>query len=208
MKILLVAAFAAAVGAALFAAGSAYAQQSPAPGEGPGIMERMRGWFRKDPPSPETMQRLMEGRIAGVKASLKLTPDQEKLWAPLETLMKDAGAERMKMMQERRAEMQKTPDPNAPKPDPVTRLEERSKQATAHSAQLAKMVEALKPLYATFSDDQKAVAREILDNMGPGMGRGGRGKGGWGHGKGHGHGGGWFGGRGQAPAPGDAPQPG
>jgi hypothetical protein len=35
-------------------------------------------------PSPETIARLEDGRIAMAKAALKLSPDQEKLWAPVE----------------------------------------------------------------------------------------------------------------------------
>ena len=34
--------------------------------------------------TPETRSRLEDGKLAMVKAALQLTPDQEKLWAPVE----------------------------------------------------------------------------------------------------------------------------
>ena len=40
--------------------------------------------------SPETRARLDDGRLAMVKTALKLSPDQEKLWTPLEAQVRDA----------------------------------------------------------------------------------------------------------------------
>lgn len=39
--------------------------------------------------SPEDRAAMADARIAAVKAGLKLTPDQEKLWPPLETAVRD-----------------------------------------------------------------------------------------------------------------------
>ena len=41
---------------------------------------------------------LLDAKIAGLKAGLKLTPDQEKLWGPLEAAVRDAAALRMQHM--------------------------------------------------------------------------------------------------------------
>ena len=68
-------------------------------------MDRMQRWT-------EDHEALLSAKLAGLKAALKLTPDQEKLWAPFETSVRDAAemrmkhmGEMMKAMMERRAKM-------------------------------------------------------------------------------------------------------
>ena len=39
--------------------------------------------------SPEDRAAFADARIAAVKAGLKLTPDQEKLWPPVEAAVRD-----------------------------------------------------------------------------------------------------------------------
>src|SRR4051812_12226791 len=56
-------------------------------GDQPQQTEKHRG------PSAETLARLQDGRIAMIKTALKLTPEQEKLWAPVEEKMRAAFAE-------------------------------------------------------------------------------------------------------------------
>ena len=56
--------------------------------------------MRRDRHSPETMQRMQEGRIAMVTTALKMTDAQQKLWAPVEAQMRARQAERVKSMQE------------------------------------------------------------------------------------------------------------
>lgn len=79
-----------------------------------------RGWHNV---SPETRTRLDEGKIAMAKAALKLTPEQEKLWAPLEEqarafmkVRQDKMAERKKERDARRAEKK---DDSAEKSVPI-----------------------------------------------------------------------------------------
>src|SRR5262245_44769363 len=64
-------------------------------------------------PSPETLARLEDGRIAFAKAALKLTPEQEKLWAPVEAKIRagfeerrEARAKWQEKREERRADRQ------------------------------------------------------------------------------------------------------
>src|SRR4029078_12430460 len=47
-------------------------------------------------PAPETIARLQDGRIAMAKTALKLSPDQEKLWAPVEEKIRAGFEERRK----------------------------------------------------------------------------------------------------------------
>ena len=41
---------------------------------------------------------MLDAKLAGMKAGLRLTPDQEKLWAPFESAVKDAAKARMDAM--------------------------------------------------------------------------------------------------------------
>jgi hypothetical protein len=60
-------------------------------------MGRMNHWSA----DPET---LLDAKITGFKAGLKLTPDQDRLWAPFETAVRDADKmyiDQMKSMMDR-----------------------------------------------------------------------------------------------------------
>src|SRR6476620_2569315 len=68
--------------------------------QGPG-RDRM-GWR----PSAEDAAAFTDARVAGLKAGLKLTPEQEKNWPAVETAMRDLAkqrADRMNARAERRA---------------------------------------------------------------------------------------------------------
>jgi len=151
-------------------------------------------------PSPETMSRLQDGRIAMAKEALKLTPEQEKLWAPVEEKIRANYAERSKMRDEwrtKRAERRAERKTGAKLALPE-RIEKRSQRmanrATKMSERATKskeFAETVKPFYASLSDDQKAVADHVLSRFAHGhRGRHGRrghhGRrwamgGGWGH---------------------------
>ena len=161
----------AAMAGALMLSGAAYSQLATgnAATDDQGLVQRM---FGRQPPSPETMQHLLDGRIAMVKTALKLTADQEKLWAPVEQAMRDNAAARVKAMTEMRDA--RGQDDKGGRFDPVARLEFMSKSATERAAGAQKLADALKPLYATFTDEQKSVAMLILDHGGGRHGWGGR----------------------------------
>ena len=50
---------------------------------------------------------LLDAKLAGLKAGLKLTPDQEKLWPPFEAAVRDAAKMRMEQMKAMMDRMQK-----------------------------------------------------------------------------------------------------
>ena len=50
--------------------------------------ERVQRWAA----DRETM---LDAKLAGMKAGLQLTPDQEKLWSPFESAVKDAAKARL-----------------------------------------------------------------------------------------------------------------
>lgn len=147
-------------------------------------------------PSPETIARMEDGRIAFAKAALKLSSDQEKLWAPVEQKIRANFADRQKA---REAWQAKRDELRAERKDGEKlalpdRIEKRSQRMTEHAqklteraAKVKEYAEVLKPLYASFSEEQKAVAGKVLGHLGVGgSGKGPR----WAmhRGFGHGHG--------------------
>src|SRR5208283_1230182 len=70
---------------------------SPPPPE----MHRMQQWGSDH-------EALLDAKLGGLKAGLKLTPDQEKLWPPFEAAVRDAAKtpmEQMKAMMDRMQRM-------------------------------------------------------------------------------------------------------
>jgi hypothetical protein len=126
-------------------------------------------------PSPETLARLEDGRIAMIKAALKLSPEQEKLFAPVEEKIRAGFAARRKAREEWakkreewRAEKGKHEQVSLPE-----RMEKRSQRLNEIAAKMTERAqkakeyaEVLKPLYASLSDEQKAVASQVLGHFG------------------------------------------
>lgn len=94
----------------------------------------------------------VDARIAAVKAGLKLTPEQDKLWPPVEAAVRDFAKMRIDRAQ---ARMNAWRDDDAPRPDPVTRLRERAEALAANAAALRRIADAADPLYKTLDDGQK-----------------------------------------------------
>jgi LTXXQ motif family protein len=148
--------------AALAIAGStvAYAQHRP--------------WFHEHMRmSPEDRAAFTDARIAAVKAGLKLTPDQEKLWPPVEAAVRDFAKLRIDRANARMDADRDSQDSQKPT-DPVTRLRERADTMAASAAAMKRIADAADPLYKTLDDGQKRRLA-ILTRMG------GRFGGGWRH---------------------------
>lgn len=133
------------------------------------------------PPGMEQMQHraadheaLLDARLAGLKAELKLTADQEKLWPPFERAVRDAAKMRMEHMKAMMDRMQKMRDMNMTEPmqgtddtndmgppdqatSPVDQLEALAKRMSERGAALLNVAEAAKPLYASLDDTQKRL---------------------------------------------------
>ena len=148
--------------------------------------------------SSETRSRLEDGRLAMVKVALRLTPDQEKLWAPLEQQVRDTfkareekRAERIEKRKERKA---KQADKREHKHrDLAARYEKISQRLSNRAERMKAFSAAFTPFYASLSDEQKAALRPLMRNLTRGVGRH--------HGR-HGHGSRWaFGGWGPGGGP-------
>lgn len=159
--------------------------------------------------SPDARARLDDGRLAMAKTALKLNPDQEKLWAPVETeirasfkLRADRIAEREKAREERRKEREANKDgkdgkdaksADAKSPDMADRIAKMSQRMSERAERMKNFSTAFSPFYASLSDEQKEVLRPLARELLGGGPRGGGKRwamgGGWGE-RGH-HGGGW-----------------
>jgi hypothetical protein len=120
--------------------------------------------------NPEDRAAFVDARIAAVHAGLKLNADQEKLWPPVETAVRDFAKLRIDRAN---ARMSAKPEEVEQK-DPVTRLRERAENMATSAVALKKIADAADPLYKTLDDGQKRRLAVLTHH-----GRFGGGEGGW-----------------------------
>jgi protein CpxP len=101
----------------------------------------------------------IEGRIAFVRAELKITDAQAPLFDALASVMRD-NERAMRAAFEQR-EQQRSQQANL-----VDRLDQRQKRAEEMAAATGKLKAAWAPLYASLSDDQKKTADELFAQRG------------------------------------------
>src|SRR5437016_7332463 len=105
--------------------------------------------------NPEDRAAFLDARIAAVHAGLKLTPDQEKLWPPVEAAVRDFAKLRIDRANAR-MNAAKDDSADAQKPDdPVARLRERADTMATMAVAMKKIADAADPLYKTLDDGQK-----------------------------------------------------
>ncbi|HLI98098.1 MAG TPA: Spy/CpxP family protein refolding chaperone [Bradyrhizobium sp.] len=100
--------------------------------------------------NPEDRAALADAKIAAVHAGLKLSADQEKLWPPVESAVRELVKIRID-----RANARMNAKPEEPRPDPVTRLRNRAERMIAAANAMKKLADASDPLYQTLDDGQK-----------------------------------------------------
>jgi len=123
---------------------------------GPGMMSRgMMGWA-----GPQAMCNAMtshiEGRLAFIKAELKITEAQEALWKAYAAAARDNGnamATHCSTMMDQRGTS------SVPLPE---RLDQHEQLMAAQLDTIRSMNKALKPLYAALDDGQRKVADELF----------------------------------------------
>jgi LTXXQ motif family protein len=133
--------------------------------------------------SPATPERLnatelntlTDMRVDLVKAALQLTPEQEKLWPPVESAIRANAEDR----RARIAKIQETVGVRGDRSradvlrnrDPIAFLQRRSQALAQRSADLDRLAEAWQPLYQTLNPEQRQrmaalaifVVREMSD---------------------------------------------
>jgi zinc resistance-associated protein len=133
---------------AIAASSLAYAQQRPAASGAEPQTTGARERAERPRISAEDAQAFADARIAGLKAGLKLTPEQEKNWPAVETAIRDLTKARFERMQARR-------DGGDRQLDPIERLRQRADVMTERAAGLKKLADASEPLYKRLDDAQK-----------------------------------------------------
>lgn len=116
---------------------------------------------------------LMDMRIDLTKAALQLTPDQEKLWPPVESAIRARAEDRKARVAKISETVGRRADQNAVEimrnRDPIAFLQRRSEALAQRSADLDKLAEAWQPLYKTLSPEQRqrmgALAVLVLHDM-------------------------------------------
>ena len=105
--------------------------------------ERMQQWAA----DRETM---LDAKLAGMKAGLGLTADQEKLWTPFEAAVRTADKSRMDAM----GQMMRMRE-QGERMSPVDHLDAMAERMSQGAANIKKIAEAAKPLYDSLDASQK-----------------------------------------------------
>ncbi|MCX7310224.1 MAG: Spy/CpxP family protein refolding chaperone [Alphaproteobacteria bacterium] len=147
-----------AIALTLGGAGFALAQPTASTAQ-PAQARDARGWNAEDAAA------LTDARIAGLKAGLKLTPEQEKNWPAVETAIRDLAKVRADRMKERtdrmaaRREARRGGDnaqANAQgSPDAIGRLRQGADAMNSRASSLKKLADASEPLYKSLDEGQK-----------------------------------------------------
>jgi zinc resistance-associated protein len=149
------------------------AQSGPAAPDGAGPAARAQGPRMRM--TAEDIQALTDARIAGLKAGLRLTPEQEKNWPPVESAIRDLAKERTDRFNAHRARLEQPGQQR----DAIEVLRERADAMGARAASLKKLADAAEPLYRSLDDGQKQrlalLARPALRPYGAGQFHGRRG---------------------------------
>ena len=106
------------------------------------------------PPRPPRASHI-EGRIAYLKAELKITPAQEAQFEKVAQALRQNSEER------RQAFGQPRPDRSAP-PSALQRLEMQARFSALRAQHADRFLAAFRPLYDSFSPDQKKAADELM----------------------------------------------
>ena len=108
-----------------------------------------------DPPPPpgdarETGGFMLDAHLAGMKAALKLTPDQDKNWAAFEAAVRDAAQARRDDMRAMREGAR-----GDERPSPIEHMNAMADHLAKASTEIKAIAATAKPLYESLDDGQK-----------------------------------------------------
>lgn len=121
-------------------------------------------------PHPHRVDRsvVLDARLAGVKAELKLNMRQDPFWGPFENAVREAFKNRSAAMEAGRAGRAERDTMS-----PLERLNTQAEHLAQASQDVKKIAEAAKPLYESLEEDQKhrfATLLHFLQDDRPGRG--------------------------------------
>ena len=126
----------------------ALAQNTPAPATSEAVQPSMHHHARMLP------SQLVDGRIAFLKAELKITPAQETQWQQVATAMQQNATALDGVIGNARQQSGSM--------DAVQRLTLREQFAKIHADNDARLLTAFKPLYASLSPEQQQMANALV----------------------------------------------
>jgi protein CpxP len=126
----------------------ALAQNPPAPATSEPVQSPMHHHARMLP------SQLVDGRIAFLKAELKITPAQETQWQQVATAMQQNATALDRVIGNARQQSGSM--------DAVQRLTLREQFAKIHADNDARLLTAFKPLYASLSPEQQQMANTLV----------------------------------------------
>lgn len=110
----------------------------------------------------------IEARLAYLRTALKITDAQQPQWENFANVLRAQARTTDQRIAERHAQgRQARPQSNA-----IERLERMQARMNERSTRLGEVVHAAKPLYASFTPEQRQVADELMSRQGRGGHRG------------------------------------
>ena len=105
---------------------------------------------------------LLDAHLAGMKAVLNLNAEQAKNWPAFELAIRDAAKARWDRWTEARERMAQ-----GERPSPIERMTIMADHIEKTAADLRKVIEASKPLYASLDDTQKREFGPLMREFKP-----------------------------------------
>ena len=138
------------------------AQAAPAPAP-----SAQRGGPHRGPGADGMHMRMpserIEARLAYIRTALKITDAQQAQWDTFANVMRKHASDMDQRMKQRMAQHQPGAQrPERPQLSAVERLERQQQRLAQRSARLNEVITAAKPLYASFSPEQKQIADQML----------------------------------------------
>ena len=115
---------------------------------------------REEGPTVNQLTAIDDARTAQLKASLRLTPEQEGYWGKLESALKSISKRRADHVvaqwnNERDARDKNTDEKRAEPPTPMERMRRTAEAMNLQAADLKTVADAAEPLYGKLDDGQR-----------------------------------------------------
>lgn len=106
----------------------------------------------------------IEARLAYIRTALKITDAQQAQWDSFANVLRKHARDMDQRIQQRVAQHHQpgAQRPEGPQFSAVERLERQQQRLAQRSARLNEVISAAKPLYASFSPEQKQIADQML----------------------------------------------
>ena len=120
----------------------------------PAVHAQTTGVAPSDRLTGSEIEKLTDARIKIVKATLQLTPDQEKLWPAVEAAIRARGKDRQVRLAKAEERAEQRRDRTGDR-DPMEFLDRRADALAQRAADLKNLAAAWGPLYKTLSQEQR-----------------------------------------------------